>query len=691
MGISDRDYGDFRAAYKELRDSGRLVIGAKSALTLPAVEKTLRGRFKANPRGFGFIIPDEPDARGDLFVPPDKTGGAMTDDLVVARVVKRGKRQGKLSYAGEIFEIVERGLTKIVGTLEQADGHWFVIPDGRKITTPIIVRDLSKKEFGAGTKVVIEIVEYPGTNDLPVGVIIETLGPKGQLDTEILSVVRAYGIADHFDKDVLKVARKAATSFDPESEPSRDDLTSLTVVTIDPDTARDFDDAISLEENEDGTSTLGVHIADVSHFVKEGSALDAEARRRGTSVYFPRRVIPMLPETLSNGVCSLQQGVRRFAKSAFITYDNDGNIVNSRLCESVIKSTRRLTYTEAQDICDGKTAGLPAKVVALVTRMEALARKIEARRTAQGMLHLDLREIQLVLDDDGAVVDSKEADTSYTHKIIEMFMVEANDVVAAFFAKRNIPIIRRVHPKPDFESFEQLGAFVAACGHGISKSPSRSDLQSLVDTVRDLPESYAVNLAVLRSFQKAVYSMKDDGHYALASPDYCHFTSPIRRYPDLTVHREVARFVRKEKSRPSRESESLTDLSSVLSAKERRASSAEIELKQVLVLQHMAKFLGSTFEGVITGVADFGLFVQIRKYMVEGVIRLRDLGDDWWDVSAPEGTVRGEVSGTAYRIGDLMEVQIAKVDVPMRQMDLMPAGQQKVERKSRKQKSSRKR
>ncbi len=691
MGISDRDYGDFRAAYKELRDSGRLVIGAKSALTLPTVEKTLRGRFKANPRGFGFIIPDEPDARGDLFVPPDKTGGAMTGDLVVARVVKRGKRQGKISYAGEIFEIVERGLTKIVGTLEQADGHWFVIPDGRKLTTPVIVRDISKKEFGTGTKVVIEIVEYPTTNDLPVGVIVETLGPKGQLDTEILSVVRAYGIADHFEEDVLKVARKAATSFDPGSEPSRDDLTSLTVVTIDPDTERDFDDAISLEENEDGTSTLGVHIADVSHFVREGSALDAEARRRGTSVYFPRRVIPMLPETLSNGVCSLQQGVRRFTKTAFITYDNDGNIVSSRLCESVIKSTMRLTYTEAQDICDGKTAGLPSKVVALVTRMEALARKIEARRTAQGMLHLNLREVQLVLDDDGVVVDAKEADTSYTHKIVEMFMVEANDVVAAFFAKRGIPIIRRVHPKPDFESFEQLGAFVAACGHTISKSPSRSDLQRLVDEVRDLPESYAVNLAVLRSFQKAVYSVKDDGHYALASPDYCHFTSPIRRYPDLTVHREVARFVRKEKSRPSQGSESLTDLSSVLSAKERRASSAEIELKQVLVLQHMAKYLGSTFKGVITGVADFGMFVQLSKYMVEGVIRLKDLGDDWWDVSAPEGTIRGEVSGTSYRIGDPIEVSIAKVDVPMRQMDLILAGQQKVERKSRKQKSPRKR
>ena len=691
MGISDREYGDFRAAYKELRDSGRLVIGAKSALTLPAVEKTLRGRFKANPRGFGFIIPDEPDARGDLFVPPDKTGGAMTGDLVKAMVVKRGKRQGKISYVGEIFEIVERGLTRTVGTLEEADGHWFVIPDGRKLTTPVIVRDISKKEFAPGTKVVIEIIEYPGTNDLPVGVIVETLGPKGQLDVEILSVVRAYGIRDHFEEEVLKVAREAATSFDPESEPSREDLTALTVVTIDPDTARDFDDAISLEENEDGTSTLGVHIADVSHFVKEGSALDAEARRRGTSVYFPRRVIPMLPETLSNGVCSLQEGVRRFTKTAFITYDNDGNIVGSRLCESVIESTRRLTYTEAQDICDGKTAGLPSKVVALVTRMEALARKIEARRTAQGMLHLALREIQLVLDDDGAVVDSKEADTSYTHKIIEMFMVEANDAVAAFFAKRGIPIIRRIHPKPDFESFEQLGAFVQACGHTISKSPSRSALQDLVEEVRDLPESYAVNLAVLRSFQKAVYSVKNDGHYALASPDYCHFTSPIRRYPDLTVHREVARFVRVEKPRPSRDSEPLTDLSDTLSAKERRASSAEIELKQVLVLQHMAKYLGSIFEGVITGVADFGLFIQIRKYMVEGVIRLRDLGDDWWDVSAPEGTVRGEVSGTQYRIGDLIEVLIAKVDVPMRQMDLMPAGLEKGDRKSRKQKSSRKR
>jgi len=673
MGVSEEDYGTFRQAVKRLRDSGRIVLGDRDALTLPAIGNRVTGHFRANPKGFGFVVPETPNAHGDLYVAPEDTGGAMNGDLVTATVRKRGRRDGEMLYGGKVVEIVQRGQNRFVGSLERSDETWFVLPDGSRMTTPIVVRDISAANPPAGTKVVVEIVQYPKPGELPVGVIVETLGEKGALAVETLSVIRAFGLADEFSPAALADARAAVDAFDPAAADGRENLSQLTVVTIDPPDARDFDDAISLTRDKQGRAVLGVHIADVSHFVHEGGDLDTEAKQRSTSTYFPRRVIPMLPEILSNGVCSLQQGQPRFCKSAFITYGEDADVVARRLAETVIVSTRRLTYAEAQSICDGRTSGFAPAVVELVRSLEALARRIEARRRRAGMLHLDLPEVELVLDEKQKVVDAVPADSAYTHTIIEMFMVEANEAVAATLDRVDRPCLRRIHPDPDPDGAKQLTSFIRACGHRLPSDLSRKDMQDLLDAVRGKPESYAVNLALLKTFQQAEYSPMRIGHFALASEHYCHFTSPIRRYPDLTVHRLVAEHCRgRLATRPPEDLSELTKLGEHCTAAERRSQAAENELREVLILQFLARKVGETFRGVITGVTNFGLFVQSQKYLIEGLVRLEDLGDDWWDVRARYGQVRGERTGRTYRIGDLLEVRIAGVDIPRRQLNLVP-------------------
>ncbi len=686
LGIADEDYDSFRQAIKRLRDAGRVVLGAKDALTLPEMGRQVTGVFRANPRGFGFVVPETPTSHGDLFIPEEAAGGALTGDIVVAAVKRRGRREGKALYAGEIVEIVKRGQNRFVGTLQRAESAWFVLPDGSAMTRPIVIRDVGTAGPAEGAKVVAEIVDYGKAGELPAGVIVETLGAGGQLAAETLAVIRAHGLRDDFPPEALADARSAVNAFDASAADGREDLTGLTVVTIDPPDARDFDDAVSLTRAADGAVTLGVHIADVSHFVRSGSTLDGEAVARGTSTYFPRRVVPMLPEVLSNGVCSLQEGQRRYCKSAFITYDADAKVAATRFAETVIASSKRLTYAEAQGICDGKTGGFDRKIVELVQGCLELARRIEARRRRAGMLHLDLPEVELVFDGE-RVVDAVPEDQSYSHTIIEMFMVEANEAVAALFDRLRRPVLRRIHPAPDPTSAKPLAAFVRAAGFRVPPDLSRRDLQDLLAKVKGTPASYAVNLAVLRTFQQAEYSPMTVGHFALASEHYCHFTSPIRRYPDLTVHRMLEAYCRgRLDSRPPEDVSGLTTLGSNMTAAERRSEAAEMELREVLLLQMLEGRVGEEFDGVVTGVANFGIFVQLRRFLIEGLVRMEDLGDDWWDVDARLGQVRGERTGQTYRIGDLMDVRIVAVDTARRQLNLVPVG--KAKRSSGKAKKS---
>jgi len=757
MGIAEAEYGDFHDAVDALRRVGRVVLETGNAVMLPQPRGQLAGTFRANPRGFGFVVPDEPTVHGDLYIAAGASMDAVTGDKVLCRVVRRGKRDGKMAFGGQIVKVIERGNSQFVGQLRKEGGIWFVQPDGNTLHVPILVGDVGAKSARAGDQVVVEIVRYPSEGRPAKGVIVERLGKRGRTAVDLLSVVRQFHLPDVFSDEVLDEARTVVRSFDADQAlDERDDLSHLTIITIDPDDAKDFDDAISLErlgpvsspprrrchsagtgrqaasgtrashtrltskqvgapslpgvgdrQAAGGTRSgkageavweLGVHIADVSAFIKPGGPLDEGAEERGTSVYFPGYVIPMLPEVLSNGVCSLQQGEARWCKSAFIRYDAQGRVVGSRFANTVIRSAKRLTYKQVTSILGGKKGRHRKAVVELIGRMDELARTIRKRRLDDGMIVLDLPEIELVLDKDGQVVDAEPADTSFSHTIIEMFMVEANEAVARLLKGLRVPFLRRIHPEPDEGSLEAMARFLKAAGFAVPGQLSSADMQRLLDSLRGRPEAYAVNLAVLKSMQLAEYSPRDIGHFALASRCYAHFTSPIRRYPDLMVHRLLELFLQgglKARRRGKRscqrsavsdqpslacagreavpDEETVGELGRRLSYASRRAESAEREYKTLKILQLLAKHIGDVFEGVVTGVTSFGMFVQHPRYLIDGLLRFEDLGDDWWDVDTRSGRVVGERTQQRYSMGSRVSVQIAEVDLSARQLNLVLA------------------
>ncbi len=657
----------FRIAFEELRDEGRLRVHGRR-VGLPPAPARIAGTFRTGPRGCGFVAADDALAEGDVYIHAGETMAAMTGDRVAVRIDGRGRREGGI--AGCVVEILRRGTSQVVGRLEQREGQWVCLPQGRVVAEPVVIDDV-KPADREGVKVVVEIVRYPLGDEPAHGVIVENLGAAGPVDVETRAIIREYGLPEAFAPDTLEEARARVAAFLPPEQggaPDREDFTGLTVFTIDPDDARDYDDAISIVPAGDGW-TLGVHIADVSAFVPEGSALDRDAALRGNSVYFPRRVLPMLPEVLSNGVCSLQEGQPRWVKSAFLDFDRQGNVLGARFANGVIRSARRLTYTQAQAILDGDAGDHPARVVADLREMERLSRAIEVRRRAQGMLHLDLPEVDLVLSPDGRVTDANPPDASYTHTLIEMFMVEANEAVARLLHSLKAPFIRRIHPEGATDAVRRLSTFLGAVGVRAGRRGGAHSLQDILEAVKGLPQAYAVNLAVLKTLNRAEYSTATIGHFALASKHYCHFTSPIRRYPDLTVHRQLDAHLRGG-SRPGiADGTALTSLAEHCTMTERKAEAAEKDLKTLLVLQLFAGRIGEQLEGVVTGVIGAGLFVQSTRYLVEGFLRLEDLGPDW--ASDPErGLATSSRTGGRLRLGDPVTVRIKRVDLDRRRLDL---------------------
>lgn len=674
LGVRSEDYPQFKEAFNQLRQAGHVVIGAKNLVSLPSLAGQIVGTFRSNPKGFGFVTPREPNSHGDLFIPPSATGDSMAGDTVLVKVNRQGKRGGQMRYSGEVIEVLERSQNRFVGTLIKHPEAWIVQPDGKTFVEPISVDDVSAKGAKEKDKVVVEILTYPTEKFLARGVIIEVLGKAGKYESEIQSIIRQYHLPGEFEEDCIAQAREAANRFKPEELNHREDITDKTIITIDPPDAKDFDDAISLEKDGEGKWILGVHIADVSHFIPEDSPLDEEAKMRGNSVYLPGRTIPMLPEILSNGICSLQPEQKRFVKSAYLTYDKKGNIVSRNFANSVICSTQRLTYQQADKILKGRTKGTKPEVVELLKNMETLSRAIEQRRRKNGMIHLDLPETELVMDKSGQVVGAHPADDSYPHTIIEMFMVEANDAAASLLDRLNIPFIRRIHPEPDVMSMNNLAKLLKAFGFSLPRNPDRSAIQNLLAAVKGADCSFAVNLAVLRSFEKAQYAPLHIGHYALASTHYCHFTSPIRRYADLLVHRVLEYYLQNQtdSARDISRGPDLTEVGKHITFTEQRADDAEKELTTVLILQMLSKKIGQKLDCVVTGLTSFGVFVQCRTFGIEGLIRMADLGQDYWKYDERTQCIVGENSGCNIRLGQGMTVRIVSVNVPARQLNVAP-------------------
>jgi len=671
LGVSSEDYPQFKLAFEELHRAGHVVMGAKNLVSLPPLSGRIIGTFRANPRGFGFVTPLEPNSHGDLFIPPSATAEAMTGDIVAAKVVQRGKRAGQMRYSGRVVEILERAQNKFVGTLMKQSGGWIVQPDGKGFIEPISVDDVTAKNTREKDKVVVEILSYPTEKYPARGVIVEVFGRAGRYESEIKSINRQYHLPGEFDADCIEQTREAAAEFNPEHIGARDDITEKVIITIDPPDAKDFDDAISLERNSEGNWELGVHIADVSYFVAADSPLDAEAKIRGNSVYLPGETIPMLPEILSNGICSLQPEQMRFVKSVYLTYDDDGNVLSRRFANSVMCSTQRLTYQQVDKVLKGHTKSVKPQVIGLLKDMEALSRVIEKRREKDGMIHLDLPETELVMDKSGRVVDAHPADDSYPHTIIEMFMVEANEAVASLLDRLNVPFMRRIHPEPDALGMKSLSQLVRAFGVSVPRVPDRAAIQELLAAVKGADCSFAVNLAVLRSFEKAQYAPLHIGHFALASTHYCHFTSPIRRYADLLVHRLLGYYLQNRLDL-AKQGLDLTEIGKHITFTEQRAEDAERELQAVLILQMLSNRIGDELDGVVTGLTSFGVFVQSRKYGIEGLITIGDLGGDVWKYNQKAQCVMGMRSGASIHLGKAIKVRIVSVNVPARRLNLVP-------------------
>ncbi|MCC7145165.1 MAG: VacB/RNase II family 3'-5' exoribonuclease [Phycisphaeraceae bacterium] len=718
LGVPAHQQDDFSRSVEQLVTEGQVVLSSPDTIALPPPGREMIGTFRLSARGFGFLVPDVHTAHGDLFVPEGQTAGALTGDKVKARVIhqqSRGRQPGRSPYTGVIIQILARADRRYVGNLLHQNGQWQVIVDGKSLPHPVVVRDPGAKNAKLGDKVVVEIISYPQEDQPAEGVITQVLGDAGEPDVETQAIIHAYALPLDFPSQVVDDARAVNAQFDPSSiPPGRQDLTGQFIITIDPPDARDYDDAIGIQRFDspqpDGASwELGVHIADVAHFVRPDSPLDKEAYIRGNSTYLPRRVIPMLPEILSNGVCSLQEGVLRYCKSAFIRYDDQGVVVGQRFGRTAIRSAKRLTYLEAQALIDGdlrqaikhtrSEPKYPRPLIPALQLMDQLAKQIRQRRLREGMIVLGLPEVELVYDDTGRVIDAVPEDDAFTHTLIEMFMVEANEAVARLFDALDIPIIRRIHPDPPSTHMGELRQFARVAGYNIPQRPTKFELQQLLDAVRGKPAQHAVHLAVLQTLSRAEYAPLLIGHFALASEHYAHFTSPIRRYPDLTLHRALDAYFDAYPEHPQRwlpargkdailrltqtlrrdprcpDQKALVAVADHCSSTERNAESAEKELRTFLVMQLLAEHLGDEFAGTVTGLTGSGMFVQLDKYLVDGFVRLEDVsrgfGGEIFRLNRSNGTLVGQRSGRGVAIGDRFTVRIAKVWPEKRQLDLI--------------------
>lgn len=667
---------ELKAVLQALLSEGKISVSRKGKFG-KAEAFALTGIFSGHPRGFGFVTAEGREE--DIFIPADRTNGALHGDRV--QIVIDGEEKGRRAE-GTVVKILEHANETLIGTYEKSRGYGFVIPDNQKIARDIFIPQGCDQGAVSGHKVMVKIKDFGEKKGRkPEGVVTEILGHINDPGVDILSVVRAYGLPEEFPRAVMEEIKSIPEQVDKRDMAGRKDLRQVLTVTIDGEEAKDLDDAISIERAGDGYR-LGVHIADVSHYVREYTALDAEALRRSTSVYLVDRVIPMLPHRLSNGICSLNEGEDRLTLSCLMDIDSHGTVVGHEIAETVIRSDRRMTYTAVNAIVtehDPEVTARYAELADMFLLMKELADILRKKRHARGSIDFDFPESKIVLDEKGRPMEIKPYERNAATRIIEDFMLLANETVAEDYFWQEVPFLYRTHEKPDEDRMKRLGTFINNFGYTLRMPGGEvhpKELQKLLDRVEGTPEEALISRLTLRSMKQAKYTTANTGHFGLSARYYTHFTSPIRRYPDLQIHRIIKESLHGGLTgkRISHYEKILPQVAVQTSALERRADEAERETDKLKKVQYMEQFIGQEFEGVISGVTNWGFYVELPN-TVEGLVHINELRDDYYVFSEERYELTGEMTGKTYKLGEVIRVQVTGCDRFAKTIDFIPARQ----------------
>lgn len=661
---------ELKEALEQLIAQGKIILDSHGKYKLPG-DSVKVGTFSGTQRGFGFVILD--DEEEDIFIPETATKGALHGDRVMVTIT--AEQQSGRRKEGSVINIIERGKSEIVGTFEKSKNFGFVVPDNQKFGRDIFIPKEFTKGAVTGHKVVVKLTKYGDEEANPEGRVIEILGHVNDPGVDIMSVVRANDLPVEFPEEVMRILDYVPEEIDQEEIKNRMDIRNLQTVTIDGADAKDLDDAITLTKEND-IYHLGVHIADVTHYVKEGAALDKEALKRGTSVYLVDRVIPMLPHKLSNGICSLNQGVDRLALSCFMDIDAKGMVLGHRIAETVIRSDRRMTYTNVAKIVEENDAEVSKEYEELVPMfhlMQELADILRERRHKRGSINFDFPESKIIVDKNGKPLEIKPYERNKATKIIEEFMLIANETVAEDFFWQEIPFVYRTHDNPDEEKIRKLAVFINNFGYSIKIGQDDihpKEIQKLLVKVEDTPEEALISRLTLRSMKQAKYTVANTGHFGLSAKYYCHFTSPIRRYPDLQIHRIIKENLNGKLSegRLSHYEKILPEVANHSSKTERRADEAEREVEKMKKVEYMSDHIGETFTGVISGVTSWGMYVELPN-TVEGMIRVSEMQDDYYIYDEERYQMVGEHTKKIYKLGQAVTVEVVNADKIQRTID----------------------
>lgn len=663
LQVPAKEKKDFRAVLDELYSDGKIQLDLKGKIK-PLASDILIGKFMGTQRGFGFVRVEGEDE--DIFIPAHKTRGAIDGDKV--HVVIDEKAHGK-RREGEVISIIERGTDILVGTYSKSKSFGFVVPDNQKFGRDIYIPKAESKGAITGHKVVVEITDYGSDMTNPEGKIIEIIGHINDPGVDILSVIKAYGLPEEYPDEVMDQVEKVEDEVKEEEKSGRTDLRNVQMVTIDGEDAKDLDDAVSLTK-QNGIYHLGVHIADVSNYVTEGSPLDKEAVKRGTSVYLVDRVIPMLPHKLSNGICSLNQGVDRLALSCLMDINEKGEIIKHSIEESVINVDRRMSYTSVHKIVeleDEEEREEYKDLIPMFELMYELADILRERRFKRGSIDFDFPESKITLDEKGKPVEIKEYERNNANRIIEEFMLAANQTVAEEYFWQELPFVYRVHEEPDEEKINKLGVFIENFGYTLKVNSDGEihpkEIQKLIKSVEGKPEEALISRLALRSMKQAKYMTQCGGHFGLSMKYYCHFTSPIRRYPDLQIHRIIKENIhgKMNDKRIGHYNQILPEVAEEASRLERRADDAEREVEKMKKAEYMEQFIGQSFDGVISGVATWGMYVELPN-TVEGMVRVADIPGDYYYFEEEKYRMVGERTGKSYKLGESIRITVSAVD-----------------------------